>query len=911
MSHSELLGVSDGFALFGNDKGLTVVVNLSNLDVFDPVPQVSVEFSRWGDADPTQVPTEAFALASSALGSATRVEGTDVLIASGVVDKRSFAIPRAAQEEASRALAHSKASQGASTAVSRNMARTLANGAPVGIDKVRHIARFFAHSEGASETTLALWGGEAAHKWAANIVKRENDLAVLAGLDFEPDPEAEQPETDEAELTEESTYEPGEPHEYTPDVLQDYACEVCGLDEVAVQHTIIEEEPEAIAASAERPIVSHGDFIPEGIDPDMYISYDVNGDGIPDVVTGIYLRGPDDTWQAWSPQEHVWTEASVPSDVEPIDEDSAYATAILQDSMGQDAIPTNEIDPVEWEIVQAALPELEDELIPEPSMDNVEFSATLDPDAGAVNGVYLHDLSTGCWKWDATNHQWTHLGMAPDEFVEIDAATARDAAARLAKGFTDAGAFDREFSRAAWIGGITELAFDADGQYTPEERSANASRQVRDSRGRFTSAGSIVHVVGNNKTGKVISVDPDTNTALVRFSDGRTQNIPLSQLVRIGEATDGETPYRKLTRDDVERAARSVDISPKAALPYQLPIKTAEDIALMFRDYEEYIRKLRSQEAGLEKYAALDPQTTDVPPLYLAQVDELDKTAVVDLFALVPASKTGTEVILYTRKEGGWVRDDKMLARLRSTSPPPIVTLDAATFKLVVEQVDSYYKEQGPQEEEEPVTAALTLASRVRLWDDDGALMPVFEAAALIAAGVPGIADTPSDIAAARKLKNYWLRGRGAAKIRWNTPGDWTRCTRHLTKYMGPRARGYCQNLHKEATGLYTGDKLHRQLYGRKKFSAPTVVLSSVNDISDDTKFQALLEIDIPTVKDLSYLSTREAGHQLRVGERFLVDGGDGVYAVEVLEPTSTIGWESASAVLVAGEHSVMLLQEA
>jgi hypothetical protein len=197
------------------------------------------------------------------------------------------------------------------------------------------------------------------------------------------------------------------------------------------------------------------------------------------------------------------------------------------------------------------------------------------------------------------------------------------------------------------------------------------------------------------------------------------------------------------------------------------------------------------------------------------------------------------------------------------------------------------------------------------LWDDDGALMPVFEAAALIAAGVPGIADTPSDIAAARKLKNYWLRGRGAAKIRWNTPGDWTRCTRHLTKYMGPRARGYCQNLHKEATGLYTGDKLHRQLYGRKKFSAPTVVLSSVNDISDDTKFQALLEIDIPTVKDLSYLSTREAGHQLRVGERFLVDGGDGVYAVEVLEPTSTIGWESASAVLVAGEHSVMLLQEA
>ena len=85
---------------------------------------------------------------------------------------------------------------------------------------------------------------------------------------------------------------------------------------------------------------------------------------------------------------------------------------------------------------------------------------------------------------------------------------------------------------------------------------------------------------------------------------------------------------------------------------------------------------------------------------------------------------------------------------------------------------------------------------------------------ALLADGVPGVADTPKDIAAVNRLKRYWLFGKGAAKIRWNTKGDWTRCYRNLRKYMGVRAKGYCGNLHKIATGLYTGDKKHRMLYG-------------------------------------------------------------------------------------------------
>jgi hypothetical protein len=59
----------------------------------------------------------------------------------------------------------------------------------------------------------------------------------------------------------------------------------------------------------------------------------------------------------------------------------------------------------------------------------------------------------------------------------------------------------------------------------------------------------------------------------------------------------------------------------------------------------------------------------------------------------------------------------------------------------------------------------------------------------------------------AEQLRRYWTSGPGAAKIRWGTPGDWTRCTRQLHKYMGSRAKGYCQLLHRRATGVYTGSR--------------------------------------------------------------------------------------------------------
>lgn len=85
-----------------------------------------------------------------------------------------------------------------------------------------------------------------------------------------------------------------------------------------------------------------------------------------------------------------------------------------------------------------------------------------------------------------------------------------------------------------------------------------------------------------------------------------------------------------------------------------------------------------------------------------------------------------------------------------------------------------------------------------------------------VAAGAGALlADAPLTVSPnpkAERLRRYWSHGKGGAKIRWGMHGDWRRCYRHLRKYMGLRAKGYCQNMHKRNTGVWTGDRRNRGL---------------------------------------------------------------------------------------------------
>lgn len=58
-----------------------------------------------------------------------------------------------------------------------------------------------------------------------------------------------------------------------------------------------------------------------------------------------------------------------------------------------------------------------------------------------------------------------------------------------------------------------------------------------------------------------------------------------------------------------------------------------------------------------------------------------------------------------------------------------------------------------------------------------------------------------------RRLHRYWTRGAGAAKIRWGTPGDFTRCTRQLRKYINPiYLNRTCAEWHHDALGYWPGE---------------------------------------------------------------------------------------------------------
>ncbi len=62
----------------------------------------------------------------------------------------------------------------------------------------------------------------------------------------------------------------------------------------------------------------------------------------------------------------------------------------------------------------------------------------------------------------------------------------------------------------------------------------------------------------------------------------------------------------------------------------------------------------------------------------------------------------------------------------------------------------------------------------------------------------------------AEKLRRYWTTGPGGAKIGWGASGDFTRCVTQLSKYLGPRAKGYCALRHKEMNGYWPGDRRNK-----------------------------------------------------------------------------------------------------
>jgi 2'-5' RNA ligase len=79
------------------------------------------------------------------------------------------------------------------------------------------------------------------------------------------------------------------------------------------------------------------------------------------------------------------------------------------------------------------------------------------------------------------------------------------------------------------------------------------------------------------------------------------------------------------------------------------------------------------------------------------------------------------------------------------------------------------------------------------------------------------------------RLRDYLVRGPGAAKIAWGTPGDFDRCRANVAEYVKPQhINGYCANRHYDALKTWPGRKAHAAETLELTDTQPAPVLSLV-----------------------------------------------------------------------------------
>ena len=641
-----------------------------------------------------------------------------------------YTIPGGVQNEAKKALNWRKEAKRGGTPVGINSARTLSKGGQIGIEKIRHIAKYFPRHEvdknakgyergedgfpSNGRISWALWGGDAGQRWASAIVERENKRAIAAGGYDLSHGESDYRET---------------PH-YEPDLS-------------------------AFKQAHELDLF---------LGPEFMVRIRLDNSGI-DRLYKIDVDGMVSVWDdcGWDDMGHV------DGDV------YSYDRALDAD------IETSEFDHV-----------------------------IIDPSAAVIISAFLQARPNQPVRLDEIDPEETRLvadGLMEEDFVMID--------------------------RVITAAGTTDSPTDKDGDFTPEERSNLAKTQPRDASGLFVKVGSRTVVGGDTERGSgvITGIDYAMGKVKVKLDSGKDISVD-SKFTQGEDSVEGPMPVPKniapLDLSGIVAEPRTPRNSPIARLPGTLPVLSDKDINSIINDFPSYVAKMRKsyktyddKPKGLKAYdkklvkerhginaAATgdvdqinDPSESDVTAKYLAIVSPDDKGAVMDLIAIVPAATSSTQPEIYERKEGKWQRSEQLLMDLKSSTPPPVVELDD---KKVLDDVLKQADEASPMQ-----ASAYEFSI---FWER--VVEPLLSA---------GGADRNRGNADA--LRRYWTKGKGAAKIRWNTPGDWTRCVRQLSKYMGPRAKGYCQLRHKEVTGVYTGSE--KNVGKRKGLKASTSLFAT------------------------------------------------------------------------------------
>jgi len=765
---SKLLGIDQNeIAYYGNSERYIAINTVFN---------VVVEHGKTEDIrekinslnPPVPLPIETIELAINAL-SATK-ENLETLLASA----RLYTIPAGVKAEAKKALAWRKEHKRGGTPVGLNTARTLAKGGQIGIEKVRHIAKYFPRHEvdkrgkgwepgednfpSNGRIAWALWGGDAAWRWARAIVERENTKALRADAGYSEIISADLSPIEDAFKMDDSI---------APDFLARVRLDGSGIDRI----------------------------YKVDLDGQVYAWDDGTWDDLGNAENGdiwTYDKALDDPYDTVEkthvqidPESAIIICARLNTDpfrnisIDEIDEEEARMAA---DAAGEEY--WNFIDDVITAAGEGIGPTGKDgNYTPQERSQNASKQvrdgggrfATQGKNVnvkGQGNGIITNvDQGSGNVTVKMENGQSVVVSAKDTKQVE-----AEDIA-------SPAGPYDgADLQGPLDVSGI--LGEPRTPQNMPKATLPDTYPPIK-----------------KEELHKLIANFP----AWVREQRAQYNGAPQ----RSNPNFANETEFDNSTKDsekEVEDKTDTNDDKPTGKKMGRPPKPKVDPNSYhpLLRQWERSINPetpdvsdgdLDDNWARPVTAAGDKAKGSDVQPVYLAIVSPDDPRAVIECVSLVPASETSNQPMTYVRRNKKWERDPKFLEDLKSATPPPVVPLKPDVLNDVLIQIDG-------------LTASLAFSTDLELMVLFGPRVEIIEEFSnletLYAAG--GLDRNRGN---AEKLRRYWTRGEGAAKIRWGTEGDWTRCVRYLSKYMGVRAKGYCQLRHKEATGVYTGSKLN------------------------------------------------------------------------------------------------------
>ena len=761
---------------------------------------------------------------------------TDLDITVLASNERLYTIPKAAQVEAKRGLEWRKEHKRGGTPVGLNTARRLAKGGQIGIEKVRHIAKYFPRHEvdkkakgykpgqdgypSNGRIAWALWGGDAAQRWASAIVERENkkkaSAAITAGL-----------------------YEA-----YYGDERVDYSSFATGANE-----------------------------------PDFYIRIRLDGSGI----DRLYKVIEDGTCYVWD--DGYWEDmGNVAHDFEtydraldeaydkvkkirvPVDRESAISIAAMLDEDPMGNVLLNKINFDETELFEQAMPEIEWTML-----DMLSSEDEIEDFEDEWDDGLLASATEFAEETDTTPGEYT-----PEERSESASQQVRDKLGRFAETGSrvviggdynyqgvitaqnpDTGNVTVQLDNGASVevpGNTTQEinTFEPVSQANFPATNLDFSGILGEPRtpidqplaqlpGRLPPLTAVAATTLINDWGAWVAdqrlapeyeptpaapfipkKSPDINTAMGKYYQGAF-NPDGTPKKGWNPAIAPNVANEPLLRDWLDKTYGAKTggyqggwYTPKAPVEKKLSREetySPENVARVEAKYPTFAILAASEAEAV----ALTPETSDVAPIYMAVVANDDPQAVMELISLVPANSQSTTPVTFKRQPGKWVKDERILSDLKSPTPPPVVVLDNEMLSEVVSQIDG------------TVTAsAIALSNNILLQ-------------AMIAAG-----GADRNRGNAEKLRRYWTIGRGGMKIRWGTPGDWTRCVRNLRKYLGPRAKGYCALRHKEMNGYWPGSRQNRKEFApldELVKDLEQIAIEENYDIEEATEFEIDSEI--------------------------------------------------------------------